>query len=182
MADATKVLQTGGDAGDGSSYPTPVIITDTQGNPVDFGGGSSAPAAGSVTPASLGGYDAGTGHGKVVQVKADGSGFDFVAPVTAPTADTLSGATAIGKGVLKAADAAAARAAIGAGTSSFSGSYGDLANKPTIPAAPTWATISGRPTAAAAIPDLAADADGATIVATVNKLLAAARGFGIIAS
>lgn len=37
----------------------------------------------------------------------------------APTADTLSGATAVGKSVIKAADAAAARTAIGAGTSNL---------------------------------------------------------------
>lgn len=43
-------------------------------------GGS--PAVGSVTPASLGGYNEGTGNGKVVQVKADGSGFVFVDPAT----------------------------------------------------------------------------------------------------
>lgn len=92
------------------------------------------PIAGSVTPASLGGYSSGTGHGKVVQVKADGSGFDFVAPVTAPTADTLTGATDTGKRVLKATDAAAARTAIGAGTSSFSGSYDDLTEQAAIPA------------------------------------------------
>lgn len=35
-----------------------------------------------------------------------------------------------------------ARANIGAGTSSFSGSYNDLSNKPTIPAAVTSATVS----------------------------------------
>lgn len=34
-----------------------------------------------------------------------------------PTVDTLTGATAVGKSVMKAADAAAARTAIGAGTS-----------------------------------------------------------------
>lgn len=37
----------------------------------------------------------------------------------APTVDTLSGATAVGKDVMKAADAAAARTAIGAGTSNL---------------------------------------------------------------
>lgn len=37
----------------------------------------------------------------------------------APTVDTLSGATATGKAVMKAVDAAAARTAIGAGTSSL---------------------------------------------------------------
>jgi hypothetical protein len=37
----------------------------------------------------------------------------------APTADTLSGATTVGKNVLKASDATAARSAIGAGTSNL---------------------------------------------------------------
>ena len=55
----------------------------------------------------------------------------------APTVDTLAGATGTGKAVLKATDAAEARKAIGAGTSSFSGSYNDLLNKPTIPPAYT---------------------------------------------
>lgn len=49
-----------------------------------------------------------------------------------PTADTLSGATDTGKAVLKAADAKDARTAIGAGTSSFSGSWNDLADKPAL--------------------------------------------------
>ncbi|WP_414121497.1 hypothetical protein [Corynebacterium nuruki] len=67
----------------------------------------------------------------------------------APTADTLSGATTVGKSVLKATDAAAARAAIGAGTSSLAlgdtattaakgdhtHAYADLTGKPTIPSA-----------------------------------------------
>lgn len=49
-----------------------------------------------------------------------------------PTADTLTGATDTGKAVLKAADAEAARTAIGAGTSSFSGSWNDLTDKPAL--------------------------------------------------
>lgn len=49
-----------------------------------------------------------------------------------PTADTLSGATDTGKAVLKAADVEAARTAIGAGTSSFSGSWNDLTDKPAL--------------------------------------------------
>lgn len=35
-------------------------------------------ANGSLTPAKLAGYDGNTGHGKVPQVKSDGTGFDFV--------------------------------------------------------------------------------------------------------
>lgn len=42
------------------------------------GGGSSAPADGSLTPVKLAGYDGNTGHGKVPKVKGDGTGFDFV--------------------------------------------------------------------------------------------------------
>lgn len=49
-----------------------------------------------------------------------------------PTADTLSGATDTGKAVLKAVDAETARTAIGAGTSSFSGSWNDLTDKPAL--------------------------------------------------
>ncbi|MCO8160961.1 DUF1737 domain-containing protein [Pseudomonas sp. 21LCFQ010] len=48
----------------------------------------------------------------------------------------ITDASATGKSVLTSADQPAARAAIGAGTSNFSGSYVDLSNKPTIPAAP----------------------------------------------
>ena len=163
-----------------------VAVFDERGNPVDVVGGSSAPAAGSVTPASLGGYSSGTGHGKVVQVKADGSGFDFVAPVTAPTADTLAGATDTGKSLLKATDAATARKAISAGTSSFSGSYDDLTNKPTIPPAYTLpaatAAALGGVKKGAAIPDLASGADAATIATKVNSILTQLRAIGVIAA
>lgn len=100
---------------------------------------------------------------------------------TMPTASTLSGATTVGKAVMGAADAAAARKAIGAGTSSFSGSYTDLTNKPSIPVAATWANISGKPAPATAITDLAAGADAAAIVTAVNKAFAALRAFGVIA-
>lgn len=70
------------------------------------------------------------------------------------TVDGLTDATAVGRAVVKAADAAAARSVIGAGTSSFSGSYADLAGKPAIPTLPTlapvatsgaYADLSGRP-------------------------------------
>ena len=53
----------------------------------------------------------------------------------AATVDTLQGATETGRSLMKAASAGAARSAIGAGTSSFSGSYNDLSNKPSIPSA-----------------------------------------------
>jgi hypothetical protein len=62
-------------------------------------------------------------------VKGAGGASDSVA------SDDITDASDVGKAVLVSVDGAAARAAIGAGTSSFSGSYNDLANKPTIPAA-----------------------------------------------
>lgn len=48
-----------------------------------------------------------------------------------PVAD-VSDSTATGRALLTAADDAAARTAIGAGTSSFSGDYDDLTDKPTL--------------------------------------------------
>lgn len=104
----------------------------------------------------------------------------------APTADTLAGATNTGKAVLKATDAAGARKAIGAGTSSFSGSYNDLSNKPTIPPAYTLpaatAAALGGVKKGAAIPDLASDADAATIATKVNSILTQLRAIGVIAA
>lgn len=46
------------------------------------------------------------------------------------TSDSITDASDVGKAVLVSVDEAAARTAIGAGTSSFSGSYADLTNKP----------------------------------------------------
>lgn len=59
------------------------------------------------------------------------------------TSDSIVDATDVGKSVLTSATAAAARAVIGAGTSNFSGSYADLSNKPTIPAAATVDNLGG---------------------------------------
>ncbi|WP_397452515.1 DUF1737 domain-containing protein [Pseudomonas sp. NA-150] len=67
----------------------------------------------------------------VVKGSADGGG-------GAPgdiTAGDITDASTVGKTMLTCADEAAARAAIGAGTSSFSGSFDDLSEKPTIPTA-----------------------------------------------
>lgn len=55
---------------------------------------------------------------------------------TGITAADITDASSLGRDLLTAADGAAVRQAIGAGTSSFSGSYDDLSGKPTIPAAP----------------------------------------------
>lgn len=48
------------------------------------------------------------------------------------TANQITDATAVGRNLLKAADGAAARAVIGAGTSSFSGNYADLTGVPSL--------------------------------------------------
>lgn len=57
------------------------------------------------------------------------------------TASAISDSTATGRSLLTATDAAAARAAIGAGTSSFDGTYSALTGKPTLgTAAATAAT------------------------------------------
>ncbi|PLS30097.1 phosphoenolpyruvate synthase [Bifidobacterium margollesii] len=61
----------------------PVALYNPDGTP--FAGGSdapAAPAAGSLTPAMLNGYDASTGHGRIPQVRADGTGFDLIDPAT----------------------------------------------------------------------------------------------------
>ncbi|PJM72340.1 hypothetical protein CS006_10410 [Bifidobacterium primatium] len=93
---------------------------DDDGNPVDITGGSSTPstpADGSITSAMLAAGAVNTaaiGDGQVTAAKL-AKGVIPTVPA-APTADTLSGATATGRAVLKATDAAAARTAIGAGT------------------------------------------------------------------
>lgn len=84
----------------------------------------------------------------------------------AATVDTLGGATETGKGLMKAESAEAARAAIGAGTSSFSGSYNDLSDKPSIPTAyklpaATSSALGGVKQAAATASVASADAAAA---------------------
>lgn len=62
------------------------------------------------------------------------------------TAADISGTTATGQALMTAASATVARTAIGAGTSSFSGSYNDLTDKPTIPGGQVnsdWNATSG---------------------------------------
>lgn len=168
-----------------------IALYDADGNPISLGAGGSTtptlPADGSITNAMLAGG-----------ITADKLAKGVIPTIpAAPTADTLSGATTTGKAVLKATDAAAARTAIGAGTSTFSGSYNDLTNKPTIPAAVTWANLSGKPATftppaataaavggvkqAASVADLAADATTAQIVTAVNQLFANLRTAGTLA-
>lgn len=92
----------------------------------------------------------------------------------APTADTLSGATATGKAVLKAADAAAARSAIGAGTSSLK--VGTAATDAKAgDYVPAWAEVTGKPTIPS-IAGLAKQADLDALVARVEALETPAEG------
>lgn len=111
-----------------------------------------------------------------------------------PTAANISDATAVGRSVLTATDAAAARTAIGAGTSNLA-----LGTTATTAKAgdyqPTWAQVSGKPTtfapvvatatvtggvkAAASQADSVA-ADIETLVADFNSLLAKLKAAGIM--
>jgi hypothetical protein len=50
------------------------------------------------------------------------------------SSENITDASDVGKAVLVSVDAAAARTAIGSGTSDFSGSYNDLSDNPAIPA------------------------------------------------
>lgn len=89
---------------------------------------------------------------------------------SAPTVDTLHGATDTGRAVMKATNAAAARSAIGAGTP-----Y----------ALPAAGTAIGGVKKATAVADLASAADTAAIIAiiaTVNAVLAAFRASGAMAA
>lgn len=67
-------------------------------------------------------------------VKGDDSRLSDSRTPTAHTqaASTISDSTATGRAVVTATDAAAARTAIGAGTSSFDGAYASLSGKPTL--------------------------------------------------
>lgn len=71
---------------------------------------------------------------QVLQVIVKGSSDGGVAPSDI-SSDSITDASAVGKALLTSVDKAAALAALGAGTSSFSGSFNDLDDKPAIPAA-----------------------------------------------
>lgn len=88
-------------------------------------------------------HDAAAAAQSTANGKADPD--DIPTVPAAPTADTLSGATTVGKNVLKASDAAAARSAIGAGTSNLA-----LGTTSTTAKAgdytPAWSEVTGKPT------------------------------------
>ncbi|MDF9907638.1 UNVERIFIED_ORG: hypothetical protein OKW15_005594 [Pseudomonas reinekei] len=70
---------------------------------------------------------------QVLQAVVKGSSNIGTAPGNI-TSDSITDASDVGKAVLVSVDAAAARTAIGSGTSDFSGSYNDLTDQPDIPA------------------------------------------------
>lgn len=94
----------------------------------------------------------------------------------APTADTLSGATTVGKAVMKAADAAAGRTAIGAGTSSV------VVGTGATQAAAGNHTHTGllMDTASAVADSVATDVEG--LVDDLNALLAVLRTRGVLSA
>ena len=99
------------------------------------------------------------------------------------TVDTLQGATETGRALMKAASAGAARSAIGAGTSSFSGSYNDLSDKPSIPSAyklpaATTSTLGGVKMAS----HVASAAGDNVTKAEFEALLDALEAAGVVAS
>lgn len=81
-------------------------------------------------------------------------------------ANDITDATTVGKNVLKATDATAARTAIGAGTSSFSGAYSALTGTPTIPT--TFDNLTDGTTNKAFTSSLKTKLDGIASGATAN--------------
>lgn len=83
-----------------------------------------------------------TGAPDLALVATSGSYADLQDKPSIPSAVTwtsLAGKPAV---IAAGADAAAARTAIGAGTSSFSGVYSDLSGKPTIPSVPSGSVVA----------------------------------------
>lgn len=108
----------------------------------DYSNLSNQPALGTAAPLNVpSSGDATTGQ---VVIGSDTRLSDARAPTAhTHTASQISDSTSVGRNVMTAASMSAARTAIGAGTSSFSGAYGDLTGAPTTYA---WSAITGTPT------------------------------------
>lgn len=127
-----------GDPGSGGGSEDDVTWGTLPGKPAVIAAGATAEAArqaiGAGTSDFSGSYDDLTGKPTIP---------------AAPTVDNLSGAGATGRAVMKAADAEAARAAIGAGTSNLSvGTSATDAKAGNYQ--PTWAQVTGKPAVIAA--------------------------------
>lgn len=135
-------------------------------------------ADGAVTPAKLSGYDPADGQGKTVRVKADGSGFDFADDAEQTTIP--QGALIPGAGIdLERGDDGVITASVKA-----KGITAAMIADGVIPAAyvlPAAGDQLGGVKRAAQVADLAAGADAAAIVTTVNALLASLRASGVLA-
>lgn len=97
-------------------------------------------------------------RGGVAQIVASGISGSDDSPSEVISND-ITDATTVGRQVLTAADADAARDAIGAGTSNLAlgtGAGDAMPGNTTIPAAVTWATIGGKPAVVAEGADMAA--------------------------
>lgn len=79
---------------------------------------------------------------QVLQVVVKGSGSGTGGGSSSIASDDITDASTVGKAVLVSANEGVARTAIGAGTSSFSGNYNDLTNKPAIPPAAAVGTAA----------------------------------------
>ena len=88
---------------------------------------------------------------------------------TTITSAAITDATTVGKNVLTANDAATARTAIGAGTSSFDGSYNSLKDKPTIPPAYTLPAATENALGGVKLVSIASNADAAAIVTALKS-------------
>lgn len=145
-----------------------IALFNEAGQPVDVGGGAAGVAWADVTgkPAT---------YPPTIGTTASTAMAGNTPIPAAPTADTLSGATAVGRQVMTAADATAARTAIGAGTSSLAlGATSSTAKAGNY--TPTTAEVSNALKAKTQITALAA-VDGAAelsvVVDAVNAVIAA---------
>lgn len=126
---------------DGQWHPLPVVVQGASG-----GGGGVSTISGKGAPTS-------TTVGTVNQLYRDENTDKLYVCTSTGNGYTWAEVTADVDGVVKYteqsltnAQKAQARTNIGAGTSTFSGSYNDLANKPTIPSVPSWAMAATKPT------------------------------------
>lgn len=120
-----------------------IAFIDSTGNPIDITAGN-APAAGTITPQALTGYE--TNHNAIVRVSDDGSAFDFIMP------------SSIGTNLLTANTTEVARNTVGVSTDQITTEARNaIKTKPQI----------------AAVASLATNAELAVAVQKINEIIAA---------